>query len=410
MERYFNDANNKIRRADYETIMPISDLNFNSQNNKTIFKIEGTDLFYSNRIMFHIQGELVKKDGGAAYTGEIPIKLIDNFAAFLFDKIEVRKHNQLIDSVNHVGITSTLKSLTTYRTNGDHHSCGLVSTFKNGGAFEVFGTLGHLGLGFFEHIQYPIYKGGLEITFIRAGDNDAILRWTEGTGTAAVTPDEGKINIKSFVLKVPVIHYDPVVKVPLIQELTRLSEKNEFIYDYLQWQCIEKFGVIGSSYTIDITNEYHSIINPLFIIVGLQTKRKNDQKADPSKFDSVNIKNFSVKINGEQYPHELQNLAVTEKNYRLLYDNYISIARLLNGNDDVYLNLDDFISKYPLLVIDTHYHPFSTEKQRSSIQIHLDFTNAVAGPVADKGTTAYVLVVSRAQFSYDVKKNLIKMM
>ena len=409
MENYFDSANNKIRRADYETVMPTSELNFNSPNNKTVFKIEGADLFYSSKILFHIQGELTKKSGGS-YTANSPIKLINNFVAFLFDKIEVRKHNQLIDLVNHVGITSTIKSLTTYNAYGDFENCSLKADYNSGGTFEAIGTLGHLGVGFFEHLQYPIFKGGLEITFIRASDNDAIYRWQTGTGTTAVTAEDGKINIKSFVLRVPILQYDPVVKVPLIKELTTISEKGNFNYDYLQWQCIEKFGIVGSSHTIDITNEYHSIVNPLFIIIGLQTSRKDNQEKDPSEFDSVNIKNFNVKINGLQYPQEPQNLSFSDKNYRLLYENYKSIARMFNNNDDTYLNFKYFITKYPLLVIDTHYHQYSTENQRNSMQITLDFTSAVTGPDGNKGTTAYIIAVSKARLNYDVNKNLIKLL
>lgn len=412
MEKYYNEASDKIERCEYHNVLPVSDLNFNSPNKFTVFKLDHGDAFYDRRILFHIQGEVVKKADDTAYAAGDPIKLINNFAAFLFKRIELKKHNQLIDVVDEVGITSTIKGLTTYSRSGEntYYSSGFKSKFdKGGGKFEALGTLSHLGFGFFDNLRYPMYKGGFEIVFTRAEDNDAIFRWKEGTGTAEKSADEGKIKITSFVLRVPIVEYNPVKKAPLIEGLKRLGDKGDLNYRYYQWQCIEKFGVTGSSYSIDISNIYRNISNPLFIIVGLQTKRKNDQTRDPSQFDIINIKNYNVKINGQLYPQEPQNLSVLDKQYGILYGNYASIRETLFKDEDVYLNDVDFINKYPLIVFDTHHHPFSSESKMNTIQVHLDFTNAVASPVADQGTTAYVIVISETGFTYDVNKNYIKM-
>lgn len=63
----------------------------------------------------------------------------------------------------------------------------LLSNFKGGGKFEALGSLGHLGLGFLEHLHNPMFKGGFEISFTRAEDNDALYPWKEG---AAAEPDD----------------------------------------------------------------------------------------------------------------------------------------------------------------------------------------------------------------------------
>lgn len=411
MEKLYNEARDKIIGYDYTTVLPISELNLNTPNNFTVFKLDHGDAFYDNRILFHIKGEVVKKSDGSTYADTDPIKLVDNFAAFLFKRIELKKHNYTIDTVDEVGITSMIKCLTTYSKSGEntYASSGLKSYFEHGGKFEALGTLAHLGLGFFDNLKYPMYKGGFEIIFTRAEDNDALFRWKTGTGASAVDAVEGKIKITSFVLRVPLVNYDVVKKTPLVEGLKKLSEKEDLVYRYHQWQCIEKFGVIGSTYTFDITNVYRNISNPLFVIIGLQTSRKNNQQKDPSQFDSVNIKSFHVKINGQRYPQEPQNMHITEKDYRLLYDSYLSIRQLIKNDNDVYLNLDSFINKYPLLVVDTHHHPFNIENKRNDIQVELEFTNAVSGPTADKGTSAYILVVSEMMFSYDLNRNIIKM-
>jgi len=412
MDKYYAEAADKIERCEYNTVLPVSDLNYNSPNKFTVFKLDHGDAFYDKHILYHINGEVVTKSGDKAYAATDPIRLIDNFAAFLFKRIELKKHNQVIDVVDEVGITSTIKALTTYSKSAEntYYTSGFKSKYTKGvNKFEAIGLLSHLGLGFFDHLNHPMFKGGFEIVFTRAEDSDAIYRWEEGAGADKKSAAEAKIKITSFVLRVPLIDYDPVKRAPLIQGLKRLSDSGNLSYRYIQWQCIEKFGVHGTSYSFDISNIFRNISNPIFIIIGLQTKRKNDQTKDPSEFDEINIKNYYVKINGMRYPQEPQNLAVKENQYGLLYNSYTSVRQELFHDEDVYVNDKDFIEKYPLLVVDTHHHPFSTDAKRNDIQIHLDFTNAVGSPVADQGTTAYVVVLSETGFDYDLDKNYIKM-
>jgi hypothetical protein len=77
--------------------------------------------------------------------------------------------------------------------------------------FTVVAYLGLLGLGFFNDITVPIYRGGLEILFTRNNDENVIYRWkTEKVvkeNAASLSP-EGKITIKSFYLRVTIIKYN----------------------------------------------------------------------------------------------------------------------------------------------------------------------------------------------------------
>lgn len=412
MDKYYNEMDAKVERSEYRTAMPVSDLNFNVANNYTVFKLDHGDAFYNSRIMYHIIGKVVKKSDGSDYAANSNIQLIDNFPAFLFSRIELRKHNTLIDSVDEPGITSTVKGLVSYSSGQKDTlaSNGFISKFTGGGSFEALGTLGHLGLGFFDHLRYPMYKGGFEITFTRAKDDNALYHW-KGTETGAVEPADGKVVITSFVLRVPLVEYESSAKTQLIAGLKSLSDKDSLIYQYFQWQCIEKKGVFGSSFGFDITGSYRNVNTPRFIIVALQTNRQNDQKKNPSQFDCVNIKNICVKINGHRYPQEMQNLDINNSCFRILYDQYLSFRKLYFGDTDVYLNVSDFIKKYPLMVIDTHLHPVPTDRSsRNDIQVELDFANAVASPVADTGTTAYVIVVSQSKFFYDITRNVIRVL
>lgn len=410
MESAYSKFANGIVKSEYKTVMPVSELNFNSPNNYTVFKLDHGDSFYNSRIMYHIRGKVVKKSDGSDYADKSNIQLVDNFAAFLFSRVELKKHNTLIDSVDFPGITSTVKALLSY-SEGQRKcldGCGFVSKFVGGGRFEALGTLSHLGLGFFDHLRHPMFKGGFEITFTRAGDNDALLHWKADATSSE--PADGKVVIESFVLRVPLVEYASTAKIQLVDALKHLSDKNNLVYHFYQWQCIDRKGVFGSTFSFDITGAYRNVYNPAFVIIALQTDRNNDQKKNPGQFDSCNVKNIAVKINGERYPQELQNLDINNKCYAVLYEQYLAFRSVNFKDNNVLLDMTQFIEKWPLFVIDTHLHPANTDRSRSDILVELDFTSPIDSPQANSGTTAYAVVVSETHFAYDITRNLIRFM
>lgn len=406
MDAIYSEFGGGVVRSEYRSVNAVSDLNFNTPNTYTVFRLDHGDAFYDSRILFHIQGDVVKKSDASAFPKNSTIKLVDNFPAFLFSRIELKKHNTLIDSVDVPGITSTIKGFLMYKNSNALTNCGFSSQYTGGGKFEAIGTLGHLGLGFFDHLRNPMYKGGFEISFIRSDDNGALFHW-KGSGETDIEPDDGQIKITSFVLRVPLVDYVTTSRIQLIAGLKDLSDKGRLSYNYFQWQCIEKKGIFGSSFRFDITNAYRSVYDPRFVIVALQTNRSNDQKRDSARFDNCDIKNITVNINGERYPQELQNTNISDSQWRILYDQYTRFRMVTYGDTDAILTPESFITRYPIMVIDTHLHPQTTDRSRSDIQIELDFTNPIAPPGTNTGTTAYVVVVAEAHFTYDITRNSI---
>lgn len=144
------------------------------------------------------------------------------------------------------------------------------------------------------------------------------------------------------------------------------------------------------------------------MIVVLQMNTSNDQKEEPSLFDHCNIKNAVVRINGERYHQELVKLDITNVKSQVLYDMYQNLRRVIFGDDEVYLDFASFINNYPLIVLNMSLHPTNIDRLKSDIIIDLDFTSAVASPSGNTGTTAYMVVVSVAYFTYDITRNIIR--
>lgn len=123
--KYFNE----IIRHEYKNYNPTSTLNFNSPNKKIDFNIDYGDSFSTSKYQYYITGEFTKKDG-TAFPARSNVKLIDNFVPFLFSGIIAKKHNQVIDSIENPGITSTVKGIISYRQSVKTH-LKIVGLFLN---------------------------------------------------------------------------------------------------------------------------------------------------------------------------------------------------------------------------------------------------------------------------------------
>lgn len=392
----------EIERAEYKNFYPLSKLHLNEPNKKTEFNIDFGDGFCTSKFQFYISGTLKKSDG-TDYADKANIKLIDNFVPFLFSKIEVRKHNKLIDEIEYPGQLSTIKGTITYSTSEKvANICnGFESNFSK--YFEAVGNLSHLGLGFFENVNFPIYKGGFNISFVRSEDNDAIFRWktkkNDGALDDTTLPGAGKITIDEFFIRVPIIEYKTTSKIQYINELTK---KEKILFHFNHWQCIEQKNISGKTYGFDITNIYRNIYNPKFIIIGFQKGRLNDQEYDTSKFDSMFVKNFRVKLNGHYYPDELMNLDINDEKFRIMYQMYQDYKKVYYNNCEMYYDPKEFIENRPLYVIDTTKTPVNISGSKNDIIINMDFDYEIN---ASSKTNCYVVVVSEKLLEYNVIKN-----
>lgn len=204
MENIFVNYMSDIIRSEYKNYFPPNTQNLNATNKKTEFHIDYGDGFSMSKYQFFISGKFTGKNGDSYTTGS-NIRLVHNFVPFMFSRIEVKKHNHLLDEIDFPGITSTVKRIVSYKPSDVNGltNCGFISSYKaDKNTFHVYGDLAHLGLGFFNDVDIPIYKGGFTISFIRADDGDAIYRWK--TGTEAL-PAEAKVEINEFIIRVPLI-------------------------------------------------------------------------------------------------------------------------------------------------------------------------------------------------------------
>jgi hypothetical protein len=229
----------------------------------------------------------------------------------------------------------------------------------------MVGRLGDLGLGFFNDITVPIYKGGFEITFIRNSNNNALFRWkgkkADGTEDPSTLPPEGKVKINTFYLRVPIIEYDSDAKTNFINDLF----KENYVFQFKKWQCIQHMKVTGKSLTADITNIYRCLQKPIWAFVVFQKTRLNNQQKD-NAFDHSDFKSLWIEVSGRRYPEETVDLDWNTDKFCLAYNAYLDYKRVYDKttNSIPYINIKDFKSLYPIYSIDLTDQPekFQTYK------------------------------------------------
>lgn len=411
----FNKYDQDIIRAEYTNVQPISILNLNNVNKKTTFQVDIGDNFCSSGLQYYITGEYKHFDDTKNYGPKSNVKLVDNFVGYLWSHIEVKKHNKMIDEVENPGIVGAIKGAVSFPgtavTNGATMNSGFISRYSGGGNFAAVGKLGDLGLGFFSNLNVPIYKGGLEISFTRNTDNDVLYRWktqkADGTFEDSTLPHIGKVVIKEFILRVPVLEYEENPKIELINELTKINLK----YMFNNWQCIQHRNVSGKTLSLDITNIYRNVDNPVFAFVTFQVNRTNDQLKDNSSFDHVNVKNLHFEINGKRYPEEYLDLDFDEGKFCIAYDMYQNNYKNVFGKGDYipFYTPTQFKDGNPIYCIDLSRQPVNLSGFKNKIKLHVEFTkNVTSATNTTEGTVCNIVVVSNICFVHDILKNIIR--
>ena len=212
--------------------------------------------------------------------------------------------------------------------------------------------------------------------------------------------------INNFYLRVPIIEYNSEAKINLINNLF----KENYIFQFKKWQCIQHMKVTGKSLTFDITNIYRNVQNPIWEFVVFQTNRLNSQQKDNSTFDHADVRNLWLEVSGRRYPEESLNLDWDSDNYCLAYNAYQDYERIFYKNSDSipYIDLKSFKNRYPIYSIDLTDQPKRISDAKINIILSVDFNKSVPAPSGtDEGTVCYIIVVSKYLLLFEPIKNRI---
>ena len=136
---------------------------------------------------------------------------------------------------------------------------------------------------------------------------------------------------------------------------------------------------------------------PRYVIIALQTDRKNQKNKDCSKFDHCDISNAKLHLNSEYYPREDLNLKFKLDRYAVLYDMYSKFQEsYYQKQPHPLLSRQDFKDLAPIIVFDCSRQNESIKTGPVDVKIELK-TN-VAIPAS---TSAYCLILHDRIIEYN---------
>lgn len=344
----------------------------------------------------HIQGKLLKHDESGIVT---KCEVINNFIAFLFEEIRFELGGVIIDRVKNPGITTSMKGYVSHTPN---ESVALMNASwtpldtsphkiidSTTGQFDVCWPLSTI-LGFAEDYKKILVNVRQELVLIRSSDDlNTII---EKTGL-----EKGKIKINKIVWKVPHVTVSDYEKLKILNVIEKNIPLN---ITHRKWELFSYPALQNSHSFTWVLKASTFMEKPRFVIFGFQTDRKNNLKKDASKFDHCNLQNIKLYLNSQSYPYENLNLDYEHNQYALAYNMYARFQTSYyfgrKTNPEPLLNLPNFKSDAPLLVIDCSYQN-ETVKQ-GTVDARLEFQTKGDIPA---NTSAFCLVLHEQFVSYE---------
>lgn len=341
----------------------------------------------------YIEGRVLKKDGTTAST----VPFINNPMAFLFEEIRYEISNITIDSTKRVGITSTLKTIVS-RSPTDMNklkSAGWVCpeaktiTPSAEGYFDFCIPLCLL-LGFAEDYGRIIMNVRQELFLLRSSSDYDLIKATDGTTSSTL---EWKLDLHKIVWRVPHVRISDDHRVSLLKQL---DSDQDIVLPFRSWEMHE-YPVLPlnnrQSWTIKTST---NLEKPRYVILALQTKKRNDILMDASLFDHCYLNNVKLFLNSQFFPYDNLNISFKKDRYGMLYDMYARFQSSYYGKKDCpLLSPSQFKELCPIVVIDCSKQNESIKS--STVDIRIEFETEDNIP---DGTVAFCLILHDTIVTY----------
>jgi hypothetical protein len=327
-----------------------------------------------------------------------------NGLAYLFKSLTYELNGVPIDHVTDVGITTTMKSYLSISEAEKNYfnSLGFDSSSeeqytgsydKNSGLIQLHLPLSK-AMGYFEDVRKIILNASQEIILIRARDDSNVFVWN-GPEANGVPP---KFSITEISWKIPHIKVSDAMR---IQLLNVIKQNRELYLPFRTWELYEYPTLPPStahSWAIKTTT---SMLKPLFVVVGFQTKRKNNYSVSVSKFDHIKLRSFQLFLNDVYIPYETPMLDMEKNQCSILYEMFAKFypnfyQQFVQSPSQ---NMTTFLKNFPLIVLDCSRQKESISSSSGSgpLNVRFDFTCSVN---VAPDTTARCLILYDRAFSY----------
>lgn len=304
-----------------------------------------------------------------------------------------------IDRIKNAGITTTMKGLLSMNENEAKMSKAWgwdINGTKNihGGNFSASIPLANI-LGFAEDYKKIIINCKHELILLRSNTDLNSLKIPSGELVDTII-------INQLVWRVPHVKVSDKEKVNLLKLLEKdrplsFAFRNWDLYEYpLLPQTTKHTWSIKTSSQIE---------KPRYVIIGLQTNRKNLAQQDMSQFDHCNLRNVKVYLNSTYFPYESINVNFQDEKFALLYEHYVQFQQSYYGRkSEPLLSAFEFKEKAPLFVIDCSRQSENL-KSGPVVSVCVELESNIEIP---DHTSAYCLIFNDCIIEYRPLSNLVK--
>ena len=394
----FDDS---IIRWTYHPYFPHNTLSINNSDEVRICVNNQDILTLPSQSYLYIKGKFNNKDKG---------HFVNNGLAFLFDEIRYEIASKEVDSVRNPGIASLLKYVCSPNTK-KRYSNACIDTDENlkqvSNSGEFSGCIPmEMMLGVFEDFDKVLVgiKQELILKIARNSLNAIFTTAALPTGDNAVDPIP-EVTIDEIQWFIPHVLASDREKLTIQNAVAESKSFNINFRSYeLHMMPSYPTGTTKNTWSVKTTNQLEK---PRYVIFGFQTNRDNAARKRCDEFDHCSLKNIKVFLNSEYYPYSDLNLNFEKKDIAKAYEMFVRFQNSYYNNSlpDPIIDREEFINKYPVLVIDCSKQNESIKEGVVDMKIDLETGSNVAA-----GTIAYCLIIHRKEFEYNPMTNeVIKM-
>jgi hypothetical protein len=327
------------------------------------------------------------------------VHFTNNPIMYLFQDIRYELNGVEIDKIKNAGITTTMKSLISMND--------MEAKMSKVWGWDIRGTKDNISgqftasiplskiLGFAEDYKKVIVNCKHELVLLRSNTNLNGVKLNVGESVKS-------IDIHKIIWRVPHVKVSDKEKINLLKLLEKdrpiqLAFRNWDLYEYPMLPKTTKH-----TWSIKTSTQ---IEKPRYVILGLQTKRKNDGFKDMSRFDHCNLRDVKIYLNSTYYPYESYNTNFAEHKFALLYEQFANFQQSYYGRGtSCLLSAQDFKDIAPLFVVNCSRQNDNI-KTGPVINIRLELESHVEIP---DQTSAYCLILNDCIIEYKPLSNIVR--
>ncbi|XP_065640561.1 uncharacterized protein LOC136073120 [Hydra vulgaris] len=367
--------------------------------------IENSDsLFHPHESYLEIEGRLVKADG-TAYANTDAITLTHNGLLHLFERIEYRFYDSIVESVNYPGIATTMLGMLIYSNDFQQSKAMNQLWFKDNtttadlvnnigfsarqqfiiqkpttkGSFELSIPLRHI-FGFCDDYDKVFYGLKHELFLLRRNDDNAIFR---AAGVAA-----GKVNITRISLMMRRATPSDVANLQLV----KIIKSQEILDMGFRSRFLDRTNVPQNT-TFDWRLGLRTTEKPRHILVAFQTNKEGNQEQNSSIFDHCDLKNMWIELNEERYPATNYNLSFPNmkisRAYRHASNFQEEFYNIPNPISSCNITPVDYRDLYPIMRFDVSKQSERMKDSTVDIRLKAEFNTPVPA-----NTVIFALIIS----------------